>query len=399
MYTFKSVTDFFKYCNEVAKSDLGLSNLSLTGEISDISPAASGHCYFSLKDDNGSIVSCVMFRSNFSRVTFRPKKGDKVTVTGSASFYAGNGRFQIICNSMSKVGTGDIREALNLLVKKLNEEGLFDASHKKTLPRFPRRIGVITSSDGAVIHDIINTLNRRNPHFDLLLYPAHVQGPECPGDFISGIDYFEERNNVDVIIVARGGGSLEDLMGFNDENLARRIYSCEIPIISAVGHETNNSISDYVADVRALTPTAAAEIVLEPLENLQREVDDWKYTLSSAIDFYISNQKNKLQLLKNHKALHSPGYTLTVQKEKLTAIKTRLNDIINVKLSNEKQKTARVIDSLSMLGPANVLKRGFSYVSVNGTTVSSVNQLENNTDIDITLQDGTCVATIKDIKK
>lgn len=399
MKTFESVSELFRYCNEVAKTDPGLSSLSLTGEISDITPAASGHCYFSLKDDNGSVVSCVMFKSNFMRVNFKPAKGDKVTVMGSASFYAGNGRFQIVCNAMNKLGNGDIRDALNQLIKKLHSEGLFDSSHKQPLPRFPRRIGVITSSSGAVIHDIINTLNRRNPHFDLLLYPAHVQGPECPGDFIAGLDYFEEHHNVDVIIIARGGGSLEDLMGFNDERLARRIYACEIPTISAVGHETNNSISDYVADVRALTPTAAAEIVLEPLEALQKEVDDWRYTLDHAIDNYMTNQKNRLNILKNHRALHSPAYTLSIQKEKLQSIKTRLGDIMSNKLTSEKQKTARIIDSLSMLGPTNVLKRGFSYVSVNGATISSVEQLEVNKDIDITLQDGSCTAVIKDIKK
>ena len=397
MYTFESVTDFFKYCNEVAKTDSGLSSLSLTGEISEFSPAASGHCYFSLKDDNGAVVSCVMFRSSFSRISFRPNKGDKVTVMGAASFYAGNGRFQIICSNMAKVGTGDIRDALNQLVKKLNSEGLFDNSHKKSLPKFPKRIGVITSSDGAVIHDIINTLNRRNPHFDLLLYPAHVQGPECPGDFINGINYFEENKLVDVIIVARGGGSLEDLMGFNDEKLARRIYSCEIPIISAVGHETNNSISDYVADVRALTPTAAAEIVLEPIDTLQRDVDDIKYTLSGSIDMYINNQKSRLEYLRNHKALHSPAYTLSIQKEKLVSIKQRLKSSMDVKLTNEKQRATRIIDSLSMLGPTNVLKRGYSYVSIKGNTVSSVSQVSIDSDINVTLKDGDIVATVKKI--
>lgn len=399
MFTFESVTDLFKYCNEVAKTDSRLSSLAVVGEISEFNPAASGHCYFSLKDDSGSLVNCVMFRSSYMRLASKPNKGDKVTVMGAATFYAGNGRFQIVCNNITKVGQGDIRDQLNQLVKKLASEGLFDEEHKKSLPRFPKRIGVITSSDGAVIHDIINTLNRRNPYFDLLLYPAHVQGPECPGDFIAGLDYFEDRNNVDVIIIARGGGSIEDLMGFNDENLARRIFVCNIPIISAVGHETNKSISDFVADVRALTPTAAAEIVMESYDSLAREVYEKRINLNNAIDNYIQNTKNRFLILKNHKALHSPEYTVSIQKEKLSALRARLADLMMQKCNNEKQRTVKIIDSLSMLGPANVLKRGFSYVILGQETINSVSQLDVGTNIDIAFQDGVAKANILEVIK
>ena len=420
MYEFKTVSELFDYCTSLASTDSKLSSLSVTGEISGLSMPNSGHCYFTLKDANNAQISCAMFASYFSRLNFTPADGMKVTVTGCAAFYAPRGSFQLKVMSMGRQGKGDLREQLKQLYAKLYREGLFDDSHKKPLPALPRRIGVITSQTGAVIHDIINTLQRRNPHFDLLLYPAAVQGENCPVEVTQGLDYFMRHKNVDVVIVARGGGSVEDLWGFNDEMIIRKIYECDIPVISAVGHETDYTLCDYVADVRALTPTAAAEIVLDRYDDMKSNIADMRYTLQVQMDKIIDIQRSRLKYLREHRALHSPMYyvkgqrdkfnslcsklvyggkTLTLSKRaELGTLRKSLDNAITINSTARKTQLTGLIDSLNLLGPANVLKRGYSYVHSKDGVIKSVKQTKVDDDINIVLSDGKITARVTSVE-
>lgn len=316
MFGFESVTDLNNYVDSVFSDNERLCSLSVDGEISGFKRYPSGHCYFSLKDSN-SVVSCVMFRGSAVKLDFEPKDGQMVTLYGKAGVYSQNGKYQLYVYFVKLKGKGDLKEQFEQMFKKLSNEGLFDNAHKHKLPILPRRIGVISSGAGAVIHDIILTLKRRNPYFDLLLYPAAVQGEECATQVIEGIDFFANRQNVDVIIIARGGGSYEDLNGFNDEALARRIYNCDIPIISAIGHEVDYTICDYVADLRAATPTAAAELVMPKFDDINAYIQNLYFTLDSNMQHRLDNEKKRVTSLKNHRALYSPLYNVNIQRSKL----------------------------------------------------------------------------------
>ena len=256
-----TVTELTTYIKQLVDSDMLLSNVWVTGEISNYKHHTSGHMYFSLKDQ-GAVIKCVMFRTQNSRLKFRPEEGMRVLARGYVSVYPQGGAYQLYVDDMQPDGIGALYMAFEQLKKKLEAQGLFDAGRKKKIPELPRAVGVITSPTGAVIRDIIHVLNRRYPNTRIFIYSAAVQGPEAAGQLIEGIRCFNTKKNVDVIILARGGGSIEDLWPFNDEDLAIAISKSEIPIISAVGHETDYSISDYVADLRAPTPSAAAELVM-----------------------------------------------------------------------------------------------------------------------------------------
>lgn len=421
MFNFNSVSELVGYTDELVSEDERLSSLSVTGEISGLNIyRQSGHCYFTLKDDR-SQVSCAMFSSYFQKMDFRPEEGMKVTITGTAGVYSGSGRFQIKVYSMKKVGAGDISEQMKILFKKLSDEGLFRAEHKKSVPMLPGRIGIVTSPQGAVIHDIINTLNRRNPRFDILIYPAAVQGPSCPGDVIKGIRRFKQMDDIDVIIIARGGGSTEDLWGFNDEALAREIYACDKPVISAVGHETDFTICDYVADLRAPTPTAAAELVMSREEDLINDLINLRSLLDVNYTSFISSYKRQLDHLKDNKALLSPLFYVNDQKARLSSLKNRITASGNELLKNErsrlmtliinsengiktymgskKYELSSLIDNIDLLGPSNILRRGYSYVSRGGSAVTSVKDICEGEIIDVVFADGTASARIESRKE
>lgn len=421
MYEFNSVTELNNYASGVLSSDYALSNFSVVGEISGFTiNRSSGHAYFTVKDKT-SQLSCIMFSTYLSRVNFTPKDGMLVRITGSASMYVPYGKYQMKVFTMQRNGQGDLLEQYKILLDKLNSEGLFDKAHKKPLPVLPRRIGVITSDTGEVIHDIITTLRRRNPHFDILVYPVHVQGEECPADVVNALSYFDINKSVDVIIIARGGGSIEDLFGFNDERMARAIFSCSIPVISAIGHESDYSICDYVADLRAPTPTAAAELVLTSINDFCNEISNYRIQLNLSIASYINNAQKKVDYLRNHKALYSPKFYVEKQLRRLDSLKKDLINVANVTIKDEQYRLglatkeldnsieriiaersrilSSYIDKLDTLGPMSVLKRGFAYVSYDNKPISSISSMRINDKINIRLNDGNVEATIDKINQ
>ena len=399
MHPFASVSELNSYAEQVVSSDPLLSNLEVTGEISGFKVYASGHAYFTLKDQDAQI-SAVMFASKFSTVNFRPKDGDKVTVGGYCTIYKVRGSFQIMCNSMRLAGSGTLKAQLKALYDRLDKEGLFAKEHKLPLPVRPRRIGIISSATGAVIHDMLVKLNERNPYFDAVLYPASVQGENCPSEVIDGIDYFSSRNNVDVIIIARGGGSIEDLWGFNDETLARRVYDCKIPVISAIGHETDVTILDWVADKRSPTPTAAAEDVIKTYEELKTSNGILREKLHNNMRTVLTRKRAALDSLRTNRALFEPEYVVKTKRNELNALNERLRGNENNLITAYRKDLLSYIDKLAILGPHNVLRRGYSYVTLeDGTPASSVDSVSIDSNINIVFSDGEASAVVTGVSK
>ncbi len=399
MHPFASVSELNSYAEQVVSSDPLLSNLEVTGEISGFKVYASGHAYFTLKDQDAQI-SAVMFASKFSTVNFRPKDGDKVTVGGYCTIYKVRGSFQIMCNSMRLAGSGTLKAQLKALYDRLDKEGLFAKEHKLPLPVRPRRIGIISSATGAVIHDMLVKLNERNPYFDAVLYPASVQGENCPSEVIDGIDYFSSRNNVDVIIIARGGGSIEDLWGFNDETLARRVYDCKIPVISAIGHETDVTILDWVADKRSPTPTAAAEDVIKTYEELKTSNGILREKLHNNMRTVLTRKRAALDSLRTNRALFEPEYVVKTKRNELNALNERLRGNEKNLITAYRKDLLSYIDKLAILGPHNVLRRGYSYVTLeDGTPASSVDSVSIDSNINIVFSDGEASAVVTGVSK
>lgn len=399
MHPFASVSELNSYAEQVVSSDPLLSNLEVTGEISGFKVYASGHAYFTLKDQDAQI-SAVMFATKFSTVNFRPKDGDKVTVGGYCTIYKVRGSFQIMCNSMRLAGSGTLKAQLKALYDRLDKEGLFAKEHKLPLPVRPRRIGIISSATGAVIHDMLVKLNERNPYFDAVLYPASVQGENCPSEVIDGIDYFSSRNNVDVIIIARGGGSIEDLWGFNDETLARRVYDCKIPVISAIGHETDVTILDWVADKRSPTPTAAAEDVIKTYEELKTSNGILREKLHNNMRTVLTRKRAALDSLRTNKALFEPEYVVKTKRNELNALNERLRGNEKNLITAYRKDLLSYIDKLAILGPHNVLRRGYSYVTLeDGTPASSVDSVSIDSNINIVFSDGEASAVVTGVSK
>lgn len=421
MSSFNSVTEFINYVSEYLADNGDLSVLTVTGELSGVTIYRSGHCYFTLKDE-ASCVSCVMFRTYLSQLDFVPKDGMKVVLTGTVNIYGPTGKFQINAKSMRFAGKGDLKEQFNMLFLKLQQEGLFNEEHKKKIPLLPRRIGVVTSPSGAVINDIIRTLNRRNPYFDLLIYPVAVQGENCPTEVAAGIKYLDSRDDIDVIIVARGGGSYEDLFGFNSEIIARACYECTTPLISAIGHETDNVILDYVSDLRAPTPTAAAELVLPVYADMQNYINNTEIRLEMAEESVLKSKRSYLDSLKNHKALMSPMFYISEAHNKVNNLVQQLikcsdnylisnqavlksySDSLEISeqriILREQNRLANSVNVLDSVGPLNVLKRGYAFLSdESGKVVSSCDDIKQGDKIEIYLSDGSASASIDEVIK
>ena len=396
MVEFKSVSQLDNYIKSYLTGSEYLSDFQVTGEISAYTVSSRGHAYFTIKDAE-AVMPCVMFSRYLSYVSFAPAIGTKVTVTGGMDFYAPGGKLQMQVLTMKEAGKGDLHEQYKQLFESLSKEGLFAPEHKKALPVLPRRIGVVTSASGRVISDIVNTLRKRNPYFDLLLYPASVQGENCPPEITAGINYFNEKKNVDVIIVARGGGSYEDLFGFNDESIARAVYACEIPVISAIGHEPDYTIIDYVADLRAATPTAAAEQVMASYDDQKNMVDNLALSLDIAINQYLGAKRSNLDMLANHKALHTPAFYAKQQLLIVDKYRSAMNTAMEAKVTNLRSEQKTIMGRLESLNPTNVLKRGYSYVSnADGKAVESAASLKKGDVIGIVFADGTAEGTITD---
>ena len=397
MFDFESVSHLNGYIKQSLQDNPYLAEFSVVGEISQYTVSARDHAYFSIKDDQ-SVINCVIFSRNRSALKIDPQIGMKVKVTGGLDYYSAGGKLQMIATNIEDKGAGDLHEQFNKLFKKLQDEGLFDGSHKKAIPILPRRIGVVTSQSGKVISDIVNTIRKRNPHHDILLYPASVQGELCPPEVISGIKYFNENKNVDVIIVARGGGSYEELFCFNDEGIARAVYASEIPVISAIGHEPDYTIIDYVADVRAATPTAAGEMVIASYADQTKEIDNLALNLDIAINQFIDSRRKALDVYKNHKALHSPAFYAREQLAVVNGLKNQLDALSSRFVKQAQSEVNEVKVRLDALNPNNVLNRGYSYVcNSKGKAVESAKSVKKGDNVCIVLSDGTLLTEIKDI--
>lgn len=383
-----SVSEINKYIKLKFDKDEFLNNISISGEITNFKAHYTGHFYFTLKDET-STIKCVMFKSYASLVKFKPQDGMKVVISGQVSVFERDGAYQIYCKTMTPEGLGDLYLAYEQLKKKLDAEGLFRPEYKKKIPFLPNRVGVITSKTGAVVRDIINVSTRRYDKVDLLIYPAAVQGVNVASTVINGLDTFNKLNNVDVIIIARGGGSFEDLFGFNDEALARKIFESKIPVISAVGHETDFTICDFVSDLRAPTPSAAAELVYpEYLDIVNRILMSKKRNLN-AIKNYIDRRKQYVERLKASKLEKVP---LDMINRYRLSIDSYLKDSYNtlkLRVEKNKAKVMKEITKLDALSPLKTLTRGYSVVeSVDRKVIKSVNDVKSNDKLNITLQDG-----------
>ena len=383
-----TVTDLNKYIKSKIDSDEMLNNVLVKGEISNFKNHYTGHMYFTLKDEN-SLIKCVMFKTYTTHLSFMPKDGMKVIILGSVSVFERDGVYQVYAKAMKQDGLGSLYEAYEKLKAKLSSEGLFDESHKKKIPFMPKTIGVLTSNTGAVIRDIINVSTRRNPNVHIRLYPVPVQGAGAAEKIAEGIEFMNKNNLADVLIIGRGGGSLEDLWPFNEERVARAIYNSKIPIISAVGHETDFTIADFVADLRAPTPSAAAELAVA-------NIDDVKSTLFLYNTRYKNALKKKLQLMRlsyekcmARQAFKNPTQKINEQYIVIDMKVKAMQNKIQLKLKEERTKFIKQVSKLDTLSPLKTLARGYSIVTDSSNKISkSVKDLKEDQNINIRLADG-----------
>lgn len=392
-----SVTQLNEYLKMVLDGDRVLSNVFVRGEISNFKLYSSGHAYFTLKDDAGQLKS-VMFRSYCSRLIFKPEDGMRVIAHGRVSVYESSGQYQLYVDDMQPDGAGSLAMRFEQLKRKLAAEGLFDEARKRPLPPMPRRIGVITSPSGAAVHDIINVLGRRFPAAEMILYPSEVQGAQAPAQLISGVEFFSMTGLVDVIILGRGGGSAEDLWAFNDEYLARAVASCSIPVISAVGHESDFTICDFVADRRAPTPSAAAEIAVPDMGEILRGLATVRTGLQASMQKLIVQERRVLNQLTQSRVFARPDQMLDGFRMRLDEYEAKLNRAADQALLQKKQSTASIAGKLEALNPLAVLSRGYATVSRDGISVTSIEQINDNDTLDIRFADGSVRATVSQRK-
>ena len=363
----------------------------LTGEISNLARPSSGHIYFSLKD-NKAQVRCAMFRQSQRRVDFNVDNGQQVLVQAQVSLYEARGDFQLIVSQMQVAGEGALQIAFEKLKKKLAQEGLFDDAHKKEIPELPKCIGVITSPSGAAVQDVLRVLHRRFSSIPIVVYPSMVQGDQAAGQLVQALKKANSRNECDVLILARGGGSLEDLWSFNEEKVARAIFDSEIPIVTGVGHEVDFTIADFVADQRCATPSAAAECVSPDKEEWQQYFENLKYTLQQSIFSQIKHLTIELSHLR--KRLQHPGQRLREQSQQLDQLEQRLQHAIRNQLNRQQERLHLISRTLDTVSPLNTLKRGYAIVMKDKQIITKEKQLKSGDHITARLCEGTLNATI-----
>jgi len=395
-----TVSEVNKYIKDMISRDGILSGLWVKGEISNFKNHYSGHFYFSLKDEK-SVLKCVMFRSNASLLPFVPEDGMKVIIRGYVSVFERDGQYQLYAEEIQPDGIGALYIAFEKLKKKLEAEGLFDAAKKKKLPYLPKAIGVVTSSTGAVIRDIINVLSRRFYNFNLKLYPVQVQGEQAAGQIAAAVRRFNELDNVDVIIVARGGGSLEDLWPFNEEIVARSIYESRIPVISAVGHETDFTIADFVADVRAPTPSAAAELVMPERALVENRLDSLKLRLRNAVMKKTAMERLLLRKIEGSVAFRQPLNKIYQERMLLDVQKKYMQKALSALNTNYRNKLSLLAATLDTLSPLKSLARGYSITKSkkDGSLVRSVHAVSIGDRLEINLMDGRLGCTVESIEE
>lgn len=392
-----TVSQLNEYIRSLFARDLFLEQVCLCGEISNFTAHRSGHFYFSLKDEGG-VIRAVMFRSSAERVPFTPENGMKVVVKGAVTVYPQGGQYQINVRTMEPDGVGSLAAAFEERKRKLAAEGLFDPARKKPVPRFPRRIGVITSPTGAAIRDILNILARRYPIAEVVLYPALVQGAEAPATLVGGIRYFEETKAADVLIIGRGGGSMEDLFAFNDENLARAIAACPIPVISAVGHETDFTIADFVADLRAPTPSAAAEMAVPDQGELSFTADQLHARLRQKLQASVAENRRILRSVLSRPVLRNPMLLVESREMHLLSLTEQMAKACRYSIGEMQARFRETTARLESLSPLAVLSRGYcAAFSGDGSAVSSVTALQTNDELQLRFADGRAQARIASV--
>lgn len=356
-----TVSELTNHIKQLIDRDMQLSNIWVTGEVSNFKHHTSGHMYFSLKDQD-AVIKSVMFRGQNSRLKFKPEEGMKIIARGYVSIYPQGGAYQLYVEHMQPDGAGALYMAFEQLKDALDKKGLFDSSRKRPTPTLPKAVGVITSPTGAVIRDIIHVLKRRYPNTRIIVYGSAVQGLEAPAQLINGIRAFNELKNVDVIILARGGGSLEDLWAFNDENLAYEIANSSIPIISAIGHETDFSISDFVADLRAATPSAAAELVMPDKRVMKQSLEGYKKRITNALIYNLKKERERISGLQSMRSFTKPVEIVNQKRLQLDSLERNLSFQAKVILERHRALLGTTAGKLNALSPLTVLSRGYAVI-------------------------------------
>lgn len=393
-----TVSQLNEYVRRTLAGDPMLSRVTLRGEISNFKRHSAGHLYFSLKDAQARI-NCVMFRQYADECSISLGDGMRVIATGSVGLYVRDGQYQLYISSLRADGVGDLYQQFEMLKQKLSAEGLFDASIKRPLPLLPRTIGIVTSPTGAVIRDIQNVAWRRNPRAQLLLCPSSVQGAGAADEIVRGIRLLSRIDGVDVIIVARGGGSMEDLWPFNEEKVARAIRASRVPVVSAVGHETDFTIADFAADMRAPTPSAAAELVAADMESLCEQLDALKHALTLQTARILSQKKLQLASLGTILRAHHPSYRLNENGIRLAALRDRLDRALKGSLSGKKQTIDALSSKLHALSSHAVLARGYALVTQNDRVITRIAQLHTGQEATLQLYDGSARVQILSLKE
>ena len=441
MTEYLSVSALTKYIKYKFDQDPHLQSVLIKGDLSNFKKHSSGHLYFNVKDKE-SVISAMMFKGNASKLGFEPKEGDEVLIEARVSVYERRGNYQIYVNKMQLDGIGNLYQKLELLKKKLKKEGYFDQSNKKLIPKYPKKIAVLTASTGAAIRDIHSTINNRYPLVEQIQISTLVQGTQARQDIIEKIQYADSLD-VDTIIVGRGGGSIEDLWNFNEEDVVKTIFNCQTPIISAVGHETDFTLSDFVADVRAATPTQAAVIATPDQYELLQQIKQYEYTLSRYIKQYIEHQKKQLNHISSYYKFKQPSLLYDQQIQKRDELERQLNHLLNTKvekskhhlkllqqsfnfknlnqqITQEKQSIYQLhsrlskimsnnitnlktvlknkLESLNNLSPTNTMLRGYAIVNKDNEVVTSTHKLNENDQISLTMKDGSVDATVKKVR-
>ena len=393
-----SVTELNLYIKDKINQDEFLNNVYVKGEISNFKHHYTGHMYFTLKDEK-SLIKCIMFKSSTERLTFTPKDGMKVKAFGNVAVFERDGVYQIYCKAMEEDGLGDLYQKYEELKIKLEKKGLFDPIHKKRIPFMPRVIGVLTSSTGAVIRDIINVSTRRNPNVYIRLLPVPVQGSGAEKEIARAIQIMNEKKLADVIILARGGGSLEDLWPFNEEIVAESIYNSEIPIISAVGHETDFTIADFVADLRAPTPSVAAELAVKDIRDITDKLANYDKRYKLALNKKVEFMRLRFEKVMNRRAYTNPLQRVQDEYVRLDKITKNIENLVVKKERELRLKTVQIITKIDSLSPLKALTRGYAVAEKNGNIVKSISDIKLNDEINITFSDGKAKANIKEISK
>ena len=394
-----TVTQLNRYVKNVLEGDFRLKDMLIRGEISNFTDHyKSGHFYFTLKEGDCAIKA-VMFASYAKNVPFRPKNGMAVIVRGSVSLYERDGSYQLYVYDMQPEGKGSLQLAYEQLLQKLKSEGLFDEERKRPIPRFPERVGLITSDTGAALHDMLNIITRRYPPAQLILHPALVQGKSAPASLIRALDYFNRNHSCDVIIIGRGGGSLEDLWAFNDENLVRAVAASEIPVISAVGHETDVTLCDFAADLRAPTPSAAAELAVPDASMLLKQIQRREQELQNLMQYKLFAARQYFDSVMQRESLKNSKVYLEEKRRRLSEHQAFLQNDMAHRLNNCREQLAAKSEQLSLLNPWNQLQRGWSLTENDaGQRLSSVTQTASGQMLITTLSDGQIVSRVESVK-